>query len=143
MNRKIYCLMLTIATGLISTGCSQTQVTNSQQPATQTSNSQQNGGDNDRDASLKWLGYADPKADAYLAIEKKDFNLLAFAGRATSFPSLENQDIDIYPQQCGYKFLPNSGDALTSQSELNLRKRLFQYAAIYNRLVLNACKKSL
>ncbi len=94
-----------------------------------------------QDAELNWLDYADAKADANLAIQNRQFHLLAFAGRAMSFPGLEPEQVHL-KNQCGYQVLANSSDALTSTKQHQQRKALYQYAATYNRLVSAACSKA-
>lgn len=140
MNNRIFPLLfVTVISGLFP-GCSQTLSTSlSQQPETILANhSKENPGPQSKD--LKWLLYADPKADANLAIEKHDFTLLAFAGRVTTFPGIDSESSPLQ-QQCGYRLLANTSDALTSENELNLRKKLYQYAATFNQLVSAACQK--
>ena len=140
MSNHISCLMFTIAISLFL-GCNQTNTpltdplyeANQKEPSMKLEQHQT--------ADLKWLKYADPKADANFAIEKQDFSLLAFAGRATSFPGIDSGSSSLQ-QQCGYRLLANSGDALRSKDELNLRKQLYQYAATFNQLVATACQKS-
>lgn len=74
-------------------------------------------------------------------MKQQNLNLLAFAGRATSFPGIENANINIIESNCGYESLSASGDSLRSEAELLTRKRLYQYAARYNVLVFAVCKK--
>jgi hypothetical protein len=139
MNNRIFSLIIATGIGFFSLNCSQTTTTLPQEPAITVDNlSEENDALQSKD--LSWLNYADPKADANLAIEKQDFTLLAFAGRATSFPGIESES-SILQQQCGYRLLANSSDALRSQSELHLRKKLYQYAATFNQLVAAACQK--
>lgn len=87
---------------------------------------------------LSWLDYVDPKADANIAIEKGDFRLLAFSGRARSFPGIENHANQLQ-QQCGYQLLANSSDAVDLETGLGDRKKLYLYAAAYNQIVSSAC----
>jgi hypothetical protein len=133
MNNRIPFLIFAIAISCVSIGCSQTNTATLSQTSVTTQANQT--------ADLKWLIYADPKADANLAIEKRDFTLLAFAGRATTFPGIDDESSTLQ-QQCGYRLLANSSDALHSENELSLRKQLYQYAATFNQLVAVACQKS-
>lgn len=147
MNNRICCLMFTIAISGLSLGCSQTSSPDSEQmPETNRANQSNHTNQSfelkqQQTADLKWLKYADPRADAHFSIEKQDFTLLAFAGRATSFPGIDS-GASTLQQQCGSRLLANSGDALRSQEQLKLRKQLYQYAAIFNQLVAIACQKS-
>lgn len=134
MNSQLCLLVFTAAIGASTLGCSQINTSFLSQV------SEENQEKHNRSAELKWLLSADPIADANLAIQKQDFNLLAFAGRATSFPGIGSATSTLQ-QQCGYRLLPNSGDTLRSKSALSLRKRLYQYAAAYNQLIAAACQK--
>jgi hypothetical protein len=139
MNNWKSSLMFATAISCISLGCSQTNTSSLSQTPETTQDNQSNDFDSRQTVSLKWLFYADPKVDANLAIEKQDFTLLAFAGRVTSFPGIDIGST-ILQQQCGYRLLANSSDALRSENELNLRKKLYQYAATFNQLVSAACR---
>jgi hypothetical protein len=94
-------------------------------------------------ADSKWLDYADPIADANLAIQNNKLALLIFSGRNQSFPGLNNQQTETLSQTCGKQILPGSSDVLTSQNELEYRKKLYRYAVTYNVIVARACKKSI
>jgi hypothetical protein len=146
MNNRILSLVFAIAIAIscLSLGCSHTSTTFSD-PLSEVN--QDNQRDHNKEleqyqtADFRWLQYANPRADASFAIEKQDFTLLAFAGRATSLPGI-NSGSSTLQQQCGYRLLANSGDALRSQEQLNLRKQLYQYAATFNQLVAAACQKN-
>ena len=88
------------------------------------------------------VNYADAKAEANFAIQKQDYHLLALNNKALSIPGIDlnNHDPAELEQQCGLKILANSGDEITADDELALRKKLFAYAAQYNQLVLQACR---
>jgi hypothetical protein len=88
----------------------------------------------------KWLLYADPKADANFAMQNQDFQLLAFASRQVSIPGIEQAKLDRAKQLCGYRFLEQSGDTLTSAKQSKKRAELYEYAASYNILMLAACE---
>ena len=140
MNNRIFCLMLATGISCLSLACSQTSKPFPDQISEENQNNQSKTVEHYASADLTWLQYADPKADANLAIEKQDFSLLAFAGRVTSFPGIDGES-SLLQQQCGYRLLPNTSDALTSKNELSLRKQLFQYAQTYNQLMSAACLK--
>ena len=141
MNNRLSLLMFVAAISFFTLSCSQTTTSFLSQTSEPTEYNQSEELSKNQTADLKWLQYADPKADANLAIQKQDFTLLAFAGRVTSFPGIDNE-LSTLHQQCGYRLLANSGDALRSENELNLRKQLYQYAATYNLVVAAACQKS-
>lgn len=136
MHSQLRIVVSVTTLGFLTLGCSQINTSFlSQAPEV-------NQGEHNPSDALKWLFSADPRADANLAIQKQDYTLLAFASRATSFPGM-NSDSSSLQQQCGYRLLPNSGDALRSESELILRKKLYQYAATYNQLIAAACQKNI
>ena len=147
MNNRILSLVFAIAISCLSVGCSHTSTTFSDPLSEINQDKQDNQRDHNKEleqyqtADFRWLQYANPRADASFAIEKQDFTLLAFAGRATSLPGI-NSGSSTLQQQCGYRLLANSGDALRSQEQLNLRKQLYQYAATFNQLVAAACQKN-
>ena len=88
------------------------------------------------------IEYADAKAEANFAIQKQDFHLLALNNKALSVPGIDlnNYALAELEQQCGLKILANSGNEISDEDELAMRKKLFAYAAQYNQLVLIACK---
>jgi hypothetical protein len=139
MDKRIFSLIIASGLGYFIMGCSQSVIAPLPQESATTTDNQDMEDDDIRSKELNWLNYADPKADANLAIEKQDFTLLAFAGRVTSFPGIESESSALQ-QQCGYRLLANSSDALKSENELKLRKKLYQYAATYNQLVAAACQ---
>lgn len=141
MNKAIYKVIPWIFSAVLVLGCSQT-----------TSITQQETSDNAQYAPIdeplfivnsnpRWLDYVDPKADANLAIQNNQLQLLTFSDRDTSFPGLEDQQTDPLKRTCGQLVLPDSSD-VTYQNELDYKKKLYQYAAVYNLLVATACKKA-
>jgi hypothetical protein len=140
MNNRLSLLMFVAAISFLTLSCSQTTTSFLSQTSEPTEGNQSGELSKNQIAELKWLQYADPKADANLAIQKQDFTLLAFAGRVTSFPGIDNK-LSTLSQQCGYRLLANSGDVLRSENELKFRKQLYQYSATYNQLVAAACQK--
>ena len=141
MNNRLLPLLFATVISCLSVGCSQTFTSLFSQTSAATDANQGQIIKSQQSDDLKWLAYADPKADANFAIQKQDFTLLAFAGRATSFPGIDD-GLSSLQQHCGYRFLANSSDALSSENQLDLRKQLYQYAATYNQLVAEACQKN-
>ena len=141
MNNRLLPLLFVTAISCLTVGCSQTFTSLFSQTSAATDVNQSQAIESQQRDDLKWLLYADPKADANLAIQKLDFTLLAFAGRATSFPGIDDGSSSLQ-QHCGYRLLANSSDALSSENQLDLRKQLYQYAATYNQLVAEACQKN-
>ena len=142
MNNSIYVFMFATAMGFLTFSCSQTNSASLSETSGTTQDIQSEALSPNQATDLEWLDDANPSVDANLAIQKQDYTLLAFASRATSFPGM-NSDSSTLQQQCGYRLLPNSGDALRSESELILRKKLYQYAATYNQLIAAACQKNI
>jgi hypothetical protein len=134
MNKQISSLMFATAISCLFFGCSQTNTSF----LSKTSEANQD----HQSTDLKWLYYADPKADANFAIEKQDFKLLIFAGSDSSSPGLEGE-VSVLMEQCGSRLLTNSRDPLKSKNELSSRKQLYQYAATYNQLMSAACQKAI
>lgn len=139
MNKPILKFLFSILSGVSILSCSQTSTheisENMQNKPIKTTRSMAS-------VDSNWLSYADPIADANLAIQNNQLALLSFSGRGTSFPGLDSQQTDILTQTCGKQFLPDSSDVLTSQNELKYRKKLYQYAVTYNKIVAKACKNS-
>jgi hypothetical protein len=141
MNNSISIFMFATAMGFLTFSCNQTNSSSLSETSETTQDIQSEALSPNQATDLEWLNDANPSVDAYLAIQNQDYTLLAFAGRATSFPGM-NSDSSTLQQQCGYRLLPNSGDALRSESGLILRKKLYQYAATYNQLSAAACQKN-
>ena len=129
-----------ITTSLLCLGCSSIELFSSSDTIAETSTEQVVKSEHFESADLTWLEYVDPKADANIAIQKGDFRLFAFTGRARTFPGLED-NVEHIQRQCGYQLLANSSDELNVETALSGRKKLYQYAATYNQLVSNACFK--
>ena len=91
---------------------------------------------------LKWLEYADPVADANLAIANQNFTLLAFTNRGLRLPGVDEQDynLDKVSEICGVKVVKGTGDSLEPGSDLTRRKKLRAYATDYNEVAFKACQ---
>ena len=141
MNNRISSLMFAAAISCLSIGCSQTNTSFlSQVFETNQDNLNQDVIDH-QSPDFKWLYYADPKADANLAIEKQDFKLLAITGGYDSLPGIGGGS-SVLRKQCGYRLLANSNDTLKSKNALISHNDLYQYAVTYNQLMAVACRKS-
>lgn len=141
MIKRILTPIIATGLGIFSLGCSQITTTPRPQEPVAIEDNLSLEVDAVQAKDLSWLNYADPKADANLAIEKQDFTLLAFAGRVTSIPGISNDAANLQ-RECGYRLLSNTSDAIKSENELQLRKKLYQYAATFNQLVAAACQNS-
>jgi hypothetical protein len=142
MNKQVSSLMFATALSCLFLGCSQTNTSFLSQKSGANQDNLNQGMEVHQSTDLKWLYYADPKADANFAIDKQDFKLLIFAGRDSSYPGLEGE-ASVLIEQCGYRLLTNTRDTLKSKNELSSRKQLYQYAVTYNQLMTAACQKAL
>jgi hypothetical protein len=133
-------LFTVMTTSYLCLGCSSIEQFTSSDTVAETATEQVMKSEHFESADLTWLEYVDPKADANIAIQKGDFRLFAFTGRARTFPGLED-DVEDIQRQCGYQLLANSSDGLNVETALSGRKKLYQYAATYNQLVFDACFK--
>lgn len=138
MNKSVFWMV--IISNIFFLGCSTTESSSSSDLIEEYPPEQGQSSEHYQSEDLTWLDYVDPKADANIAIQNGDFRVFAFAGRARTFPGIEH-DISQIQQQCGYQVLANSSDALTLETELSERKKLYQYAATYNQIVSSSCYK--
>jgi hypothetical protein len=142
MNKQISSLMFATAISWLFFGCSQTNTSFLSKTSEANQDNLNQGMEDHQSTDLKWLYYADPKADANFAIEKQDFKLLIFTGSDSSSPGLEGE-VSVLMEQCGSRLLTNSRDPLKSKNELSSHKQLYQYAATYNQLMSAACQKAI
>ena len=140
MNNRITFLMFATAISCLSLGCSHTNTSFLSHTSEANQDSLNSSVKDHPSPDLKWLLYSDPKADANLAIGKKDFKLLAIASRDASLPGLGGGTSELR-KQCGYRLLANTNDTLKSENALNSHSNLYQYAATYNQLMAVACQK--
>ena len=97
--------MFATAIGFLTFSCSQTNSASLSETSGTTQDIQSETLSPNQATDLEWLDDANPSVDANLAIQKQDYTLLAFAGRATSFPGMSS-DPSTLQQQCGYRLLP-------------------------------------
>ncbi|MFT5838107.1 MAG: hypothetical protein ACI9UT_000598 [Flavobacteriales bacterium] len=140
MNNRISSLMFATAISCLFLGCSQTNISFLAQISEANQDNLNQGVEEHQSPDLKWLYYADPKADANFAIEKQDFKLFAITGRDASLPGLVGGSSQPR-KQCGYRLLANTDDTLKSDNALISHNDLYQYAATYNQLMAVACQK--
>lgn len=91
--------------------------------------------------NMEWVDYADPIADANLALEKNDVHLLAVSNKGLSLPGvdLSQHSLDSLQKACSVKLVATGGDAIYSKSQLDKRKSIVSYVKTYNQTVLAAC----
>ena len=141
--------MLRIVSGLICSlwlfGCVQTDQQDEENSEESTLQNTQEPSNLYEPFDLKWLEYADPLADANLAIAKDNFTLLAFSNRGLRFPGISDleYDLETLTAACGVKVLKGTGDMLEPGQSLERRKKLREYATRYNPLVFEACQSKL
>jgi len=130
-------LSLTCLIAITSAGCANTvdtvqEPTDKQQtptPDTSIANKKAN-----------WVDYADPKADANMAIDKGDMRLLAFANRVINFPGIDASLHDSLKDSCGYRVLPGTGDMLRVGQSTERLTKLRKYATLYNQQIATSCE---
>ncbi len=90
---------------------------------------------------LKWLDYADPTADANLAIAKQDFQLLAFSQKNLTIPGVNLQEYTFQSlqQQCGVRVVKGSDETQLDAEDGKRHKKLQSYTRVYNKQILAAC----
>ena len=115
---------------LISTGCVQV----SDEQTSQVESNQASGEKHDT-LSSKWLEYADPIAEANLAIAKHNYRLLALTGQTLTIPGVNAAQSKSLQARCGVQVLTQS-NAHSSHHSM-----LVQYAEAYNKHILYACRK--
>lgn len=133
MLRRIIGVVLTV----ICAGCAINTPPNEEQPPTPTLGSV---GDLST-VDLKWLEYADPLADANLAIAKQNFNLFAFSRKQLTLPGINLQEYTFQwlQQHCGVKVVNESLGSQLSESNTLQGKKLETYVRVYNKHILAAC----
>ena len=133
--------ILIISCSLLSCSAQQhSVVTNSQQESDRQGNDKHQGVETQ---PLGWVDYADPIADANMAIDKGHFHLLAISSKGLSLPgiNLSQYNLDDLKNRCQLKQLATGGDAVYSKSQLDKGKAIVAYARIYNKIALEACLK--
>ena len=78
---------------------------------------------------------------AQQAIAKHDYRLLALSSRRLVITGLEQHDSEQLKTLCGVRFITKSKDVLKTTEDKQTRSKLYEYAAGYNNLLLEACLK--
>jgi hypothetical protein len=89
--------------------------------------------------SLLWLKDANPDEHAAEALEKGDKRLMAMASRATTLPGVEPEVLSKAKSICGIRYLEGSTDTVFGETHLKLIQQASEYAAAYNRIVIEQC----
>lgn len=87
---------------------------------------------------LAWLNTQNPAQDAQamLAINGKKPELIAFSGRGLSYPGLSASDYTSIEKKVSYRIAEGSGDVIYGNAHLEMRKKLRDYAEVYNQTIL-------
>ncbi|MES9838138.1 MAG: glutamyl-tRNA amidotransferase [Candidatus Thiodiazotropha sp.] len=89
--------------------------------------------------SLLWVEDADAGKQAAEALEKGDKRLIAMASRATMLPGIEPELQSKAKSICGIRYLDGSTDTVFGEIHLQLIQRASDYAAAYNKIVIEKC----
>ncbi|MFC1313704.1 MAG: glutamyl-tRNA amidotransferase [gamma proteobacterium symbiont of Ctena orbiculata] len=89
--------------------------------------------------SLLWVKDANPDKSAAEALGKGDKRLMAMASRTTILPGIEPGLISKAKSICGIRYLEGSTDTVFGDTHLKLIQRASEYAAAYNRIVIEQC----
>jgi hypothetical protein len=89
--------------------------------------------------SLLWLKDANPDKHAAEALEKGDKRLIAMASRATPLPGIEPDLLSKAKSICGIRYLEGSTDTVYGEIHLKLIQAASEYAAAYNKIVIEQC----
>lgn len=81
--------------------------------------------------------------DVLLAEENKDYRILATSGRRVTYPGIAVEKYDWVHKYCGRKFMPTTGDAITSTKQRNQRVQQIEYMRLYNEKMLLICKRNI
>lgn len=86
---------------------------------------------------LKWLEYADPVADANLAIGKQRFTLLMLPDESASLPGIDmtRTPLQVLERDCGVRLVSRANEQQSSD------EHLATYARRYNQTMLAACQR--
>ncbi|MEW8071021.1 MAG: glutamyl-tRNA amidotransferase [Candidatus Thiodiazotropha sp.] len=89
--------------------------------------------------SLLWVKDANPDKSAAEALGKGDKRLMAMASRTTILPGIEPALISKAKSICGIRYMEGSTDTVFGDTHLKLIQRASEYAAAYNRIVIEQC----
>jgi hypothetical protein len=89
--------------------------------------------------SLLWLQQADAAKDAQQGLERGDKRLLAMAARGSHIPGIAPELVSKAKSVCGVRYLPGSTDTVMGQTHLKLLQTAQNYAADYNRIMIDHC----
>ena len=82
---------------------------------------------------------ANPVADAFAALDKRDFRFMAISLRGTVIPGVDSDKSLQYQLRCGVKYISGVSDAMHSKEELEKVQKILDYASKYNSVIKNSC----
>ena len=75
-----------------------------------------------------------------LAVQENDYRLFVTSGRSKSIPGVSASDYQRVIELCGEKYMPATGDVLTSEKQRLARKQAVDYMKGYNKEMLTLCQ---
>jgi hypothetical protein len=90
-------------------------------------------------SALSWLRDANPARDAERAAQQGDTRLYILAGRSATLPGIPAAAAQNVETRCGTHILPGSTDMVQGDAHLKLLQQARDYAAAYNRRMLDSC----
>jgi hypothetical protein len=92
-------------------------------------------------STLSWLRDADASRDVEQASRQGDTRLYVFATRIPTLSGIPAETLNQARASCGTRTLPGSTDMVRGKVHLKLLQQARDYAAEYNRLMLDTCLK--
>ncbi len=89
--------------------------------------------------ALLWLRKADATQDAKKNLDRGDKRLLAMASRGANIPGVAATLISKAKSVCGVRYLSGSTDTVMGETHLKLLQAAENYAADYNKIVIEQC----
>ncbi|MBT2968459.1 MAG: glutamyl-tRNA amidotransferase [Candidatus Thiodiazotropha sp. (ex Ctena orbiculata)] len=89
--------------------------------------------------TLLWVEDADAEKQAAEALDKGDKRLMAMASRATILPGIEPELQSKAKSICGIRYLDGSTDTVFGEIHLQFIQRATEFAAAYNKIVIDKC----
>jgi hypothetical protein len=90
-------------------------------------------------STLSWLQDADAVRDVAQARAAGDTRLYELASRSPTLPGIAAEEAETAKASCGTRSLPGSTDMVQGEVHLKLLQQARDYAAAYNRLMVEDC----
>jgi len=76
------------------------------------------------------------------ALSQSDYRLYATSGRRIVYPGIVSEKFNKVMEQCGRKFMADTGDVIRSEQQKMDRKQKLAYMALFNkRMIVNCFNK--